>query len=245
MSFMRGKVKVAVLALVALAALAGIGGAAASHVFIFSLFFNYPPTGGSLSPYLVGYYDGREDSDSLAQDGCDERDDQCVDDIADDVDDVEPVLYLVNPTRIDLTAYVAVFDNEETFLGCDRLNLSPNDVTDFLTSKYNDDDDDVNGNSEDGFGAVKVVTFAASAPGIKVQAGVKGWLTHYVEQDNSDNWGYMRESELQEVPLDVLKKQIPGKGQSELQLIVHACETFFLIDGGGTVGTLDDADVED
>jgi len=232
MSFMRGKVKLAVLALAALAALAGIGGVAAGSFFFFSLNFNYPPNGGSLSPYLVGYYDGREGGDSLAEDGCDERDDQCVDDIADEVDDVEPVAYLVNPTRLDLTAYIAVFDNEENFLGCESLDLSPNDVTDFLISKYGEDD----------LGAVKVVTFSASDPGGRVQAGAKGWITHYVEEENGTDWGYMRESELQEVPLDVLKRQIPGGQPSELQLIVNSCESFFELGVEGTIGTPDEVD---
>ncbi len=231
MSFIKGRVKLALVAVAALAALAGIGAAAAGF-FITGFLFNYEPSGGSLSPYLVGYYDNREESDSLAENACDERSDHCVDDLSDDIDDVEAVVYLVNPTPLDLTAYIAVFDNEEEFQGCEILDLTPNDVTDFIISKY----------GSDTLGVVKVVTFHADFPGVKVQAGAKGWLTHYIEDNGVDLEGELaqtRESELQEVPRDVLTKDPWGK-PSELDLIVKSCNEFVAV-----AGTPGEPDVED
>jgi hypothetical protein len=62
----------------------------------------FPPTGGSLSPYLIGTYDLRSRHWTTFQ--------------------------IVNPTGKPLRVLVAFFDDDEKPLGCVRDRLSPNDL---------------------------------------------------------------------------------------------------------------------
>jgi len=201
--------------------------------FAVAKLFDFKASGGSLSPYLVGFYDLNPGFS------------------------VEPIsarLYLVNPTPVPLVAYVAFFDDEEKPLACTKPTLSPNglkivDVDEFVNST----------NNPHAQGVIKIVTFAASQPGVKVQAGIKGWLRHHAfkvvqvvpvnqtaNQTGSVNQTIRQplvESELREVPAAVLMHDVsapPGQGDddergqsadgdrkarrpTELELIVGVC----------------------
>lgn len=71
---------------------------------LFTSTFSYPPTGGEISPYQVGFYDLHEGDASV---------------------------YLVNPTPYDLVAYVVQYDDCENPVRCEQLHLSPNDLEEF------------------------------------------------------------------------------------------------------------------
>jgi hypothetical protein len=245
MSFIKGRFKLVLAAAAALVAVASLGVAAAQYVpdyvlpvriFQASSLFRFQSTGGSLSPYLVGYFDGRESEGSLAAEGWDERWDKqsAIDSY---VESVEPVVYLVNPTARYLTAAIVVFDEREDPLGCEFLPLSPNDVTDFLVTQFTDE------YYPDGtLGVVKVFTLPGTiatdrvqdelddhlfTPSmfetgvLTVQAGVKGWMTHYVGQGE---YATSRESVLQEAPLEVLMDDANRDGRpDELSMLADFC----------------------
>jgi hypothetical protein len=249
MRIMGIRLKFVLVAAVALVAVASLGVAAAQYISPFRYFqasstFRFQSTGGSISPYLVGYFDGRESVDSLAAVGWDERGDKqsAIDSY---VESVEPVVYLVNPTARWLTAAIVVFNNDEYPLGCKLIPLSPNDVTDFLVSEITDNETDLHEPAisdsypGDGLGVVKILTLPGTievgegqiiAPQafrngvLTVQAGVKGWMTHYVGQGELAT---LRESPLQEVPLEVLLDDANRDGRpDELSTLADFCVSY-------------------
>ncbi len=200
-------------------ALAAIGGVLAISFERSDIFEEYDPSGGSLSPYLLGYYDDRDHSASPGDGGDDEHDDTSSDVDSDDLHDVEPVLYLVNPTSQTLTAYIVIFDNDGNPEDCRRRILEPNDLTDVMLGDLSGDNDE--------FGAVKVVAFTEDDPGRTVAAGLKGWIAHYVEHDTFDDGEatLMREHALEDVPQEVLFADLDEDGEpDELNLIVEYVE---------------------
>lgn len=206
MGFGRRRLALGLAAVAVAAALAGAAVVVASH-FRTSDLFDYGdkaqggPSGGSLSPYLVGYYDDRPVATTL---------------------DVEPALYLVNPTPLRLTAYIVLFDQRGAGVGCAVRELVPNQTDEILLST---DVLKAFGAKDRHTGAVKIVTFDAASPGVTVQAGLKGWLTHYVI--SGDIRTFVRESVLQEVPREVLLADVsPRDGEpDELKLIVDFVNT--------------------
>ena len=178
----------------------------------FSSVLSFKSTGGSLSPYLVGYVD----LDSPGGDGlCAGR--ACFPGFSNfgspaRSDSQDAIIRLVNPTNIALTAFVHAFDTSSESVGCKKVdNIPPNGYA--QVSAVNDlhilnDSNDI---------VIKVLTVQSSSPSI-IQAGVKGYLTHYSAQTfdgGNARFLHMYESELKEVPLEVLK----GNSQEEVDLI--------------------------
>jgi hypothetical protein len=180
----------------ALAAVA-VGGVLAMGAVLISSVLNLPSKGGSLSAYLIGAVNG-QDHDCFGN--------ACFTNGAGgnlaESDTVEAVVRLVNPTNNSLSAYVAAYaatSNGQPFLlGCVIKSLDRNEYAEVnLIQEFAAYD------SHDF--TVKVLTVDAAR---RVQAGAKGWLTHYVAQtsDNSNRrFLHMRETELQEVPIEVAK----------------------------------------
>ena len=166
--------------------------------FVFPTLFVFTPSGGSLSSYLVGYFDTTtEDTYGSTT-------------ITTGVD-ADAFLYLVNPTAKDLTAFVAIFDEDEGVLGCASRDLSPNDLE--VIKLVNDGFVDFNTR-----GVLKVVTVLTDFPD-RIQAGIKGWLVHHLVQTVTGNNVLSRESHLQEVPVQVLR----NSNNAELNAIADAC----------------------
>lgn len=165
--------------------------------FVFPTLFIFPPSGGSLSSYLVGYFDTTTDDtygNTTLSTGV----------------DADAFLYLVNPTNKDLTAFVAIFDENQDVIDCTDVDLSPNDL-------------EVIKLVADGFvgferGVIKIVTVDQAFPD-RVQAGIKGWIVHHLVQDVSNDNVLSRESHLQEVPVGVLR----NNRNAELNAIAEAC----------------------
>lgn len=192
--------------------------------FAASKLFDFPSSGGSLSPYLVGFYDTSQGIDRTT---------------------TSARLYLVNPTPVPLVAYVAFFDDAEHPIACTKPTLTPNDLATV------DVEDFVNAaNNPSGLGVIKIVTFDGNHPGVRLQAGLKGWLRHHTIRTelvipanqtvpvNETLRQPLVESNLQEVPREVLlhdatshggKDAEDSKGHNgpghptELELIVGIC----------------------
>ncbi len=210
---------VAAVASAAAVAITAIGGVFAIAFERSDIFDEYAPSGGALSPYLVGYYDDRDHGASPGDGGSDEHSDTTSSAHSDDLHDVEPVLYLVNPTSQTLTAYIVIFDRDGAPEACRRRVLDPNDLTDVMLGDISGDNDE--------FGAVKVVTFDEEDPGITVAAGLSGWISHYIEHDvfDDDEATLMREHALEAVPQEVLFADLDDDGESdELERIVTFVE---------------------
>ena len=177
--------------------------------FTFTKVFVFPSSGGSLSPYLIGYFDLRttdciggftngiracaetgEDTGSRGNDPgiLTNRTDAGID--------------LTNPTTTSLLAVITIFDQNGAFLDCDNRTVGPNE-----TGRVYVNDDVLSANGDGKRGVIKIVTLLSSDH-TKVQAGVKGWLTHYVTEssDNNHQIVFSRQSQLQQVPVEVLKK---------------------------------------
>ncbi len=215
MGFIKGKAAVALVAVAVLATLTSVG-VVLGTTFLTPTTYKYPSSGGSLSPYLVGVYDDRDHSDSPGDGGCDENGNLCSDLSVEDYHETEPVVYLVNVTATPLTAYIVVFDNDENPIACDVRDLSGNDVTDVFIDALTDQF-----SGGDYVGVVKVVTFDSTQPGVKVEAGVKGWITHFTEEEDYNDVTFLRESEMQEVPTEVLFRDVNNDRQpTELKLLV-------------------------
>jgi hypothetical protein len=181
--------------------------------FTYSKVFVFLPAGGSLSPYLVGYYDLRTD-DQVGNARADEimtnRTDVGVD--------------LINPSNIPLHAVVALFNVTGDPIICQTYSVFTNETrrvyvnNDFFVNSWA-----ING---DGWhGAIKVVSFLWSGGSFssssKVQAGLKGGITHYVTQrlNNGQQQVFFRQSRLGEVPVEVLKRN----SNAELNKITEGC----------------------
>ena len=175
--------------------------------FTFTTTFVFTSSGGSLSPYLVGYFDfrtadcvGAACADTTTGGGImDGRTDAAVD--------------LTNPTTTPLFAVISLFNNDGSFIACTTRTVTANETVRLFV---NDSFTEV---ADGDFGVIKIVTVLNSNTK-KVQAGVKGWLTHFVTE-SSDNAQaiFSRHSQLQEVPVEVLKKD----GKAELELITQSC----------------------
>ena len=180
--------------------------------FGFSKLFVFVPTGGSLSPYLVGYYDLRTD-DCIGN--------ACATEIMTNRTDLG--IDLTNPSTTPLVAVVALFSETGEPRICRDFNVFTNETRRvYLGTDFFDDA----GTTWDGkFGVVKVVTFLWSSASSfssssKVQAGLKGWLTHYVTQGPSGHQAvFSRQSQLGEVPVEVLKRN----KNVELNKITDGC----------------------
>ena len=182
------------MALATVGGLAAVVGVAWALSFSISGIFKYNASGGSLAPYLIGYYDTTT-NDCIGV-AC-----------STNIRNVEAVLYLVNPTPLDLIAHIAIFDDDEVRLICARRDLSPNKV-----QRINLVDDFVGLDNQ--LGVIKIMTVDANSTAIKVQPGIKAWLVHHREQvvhaQNPTNAVFSHESTLQEVPIEVLAKKIGG-----------------------------------
>ena len=181
-----------VLAAVVVASLAALGAVAVSGVLSFS------SKGGSLSAYLIGAVDG-QDHHCFGKACFTNRSGG---DLANS-DTVEAVVRLINPTNNSLQAYIAVYGRNNRFLGCVLKSLDRNEYTELnLIQRFSLwDTHDL---------TVKVLTVDLKN---KIQAGAKGWLTHYVAQtsdNNSRRFLHMRETELQGVPIEVVRA---GEGE--------------------------------
>ena len=181
--------------------------------FIYTKVFVFPSYGGTLSPYLVGYYDLRTSNTfggscigaACADSGTDSgflrhRTDAAVD--------------LTNPTTTALHAVIALFDISGAFVDCTTRTVSTNE-----TVRVYVNNNILGGNGDSQFGAVKVVTVLDSDFS-RVQAGLKGALTHFVTEssDRSQNI-FSRSSRLQEVPAEALK----ANNNAELLRITNTC----------------------
>ena len=180
----------------ALAAVAVLSALAVGATF--SSVFNFRSSGGSLSAYLIGAANGRNHTCFGTACG------PTYDPLAGS-DTIEVVVRLGNPTNVALKAIIAVYRDGDTFRGCVQKTVDPNAYRDVklvqLFGLYDTEDF-----------TVKVLTrdFAN-----KVQAGVKGWLTHFTAE-TFDSWSqgntfsqnrflHMHETELKEVPHEVLR----------------------------------------
>jgi hypothetical protein len=170
--------------------------------FTYTKIFVFPSSGGSLSPYLVGYFDLRTINNSTHGNDC--YGDACADDLVANRTDVG--IELTNPTNTDLIAVISVFKANGDFIDCTNTFLGNND-TDVVFVH-----DDIIGFGADGtdraVGVIKVVTFLDEDPAVpsKVQAGAKGVITHYVRQDGGgQSFIFSRQSQLQQVPVEALK----------------------------------------
>ena len=202
----------AALTVVGLAVVAGVVWAALS--FSISAIFNFGPTGGSTSVYLVGYLDTKTDDCITSK--CYTNDASLI--------NADVAIYLVNPTPYSLKAYVDIFDDNENSLDCNTYTLSPNKVrrlqlrNDFSFARHK-------------LGMIKIFTEdSAVTTSHKLQAGLKGWLVHNWEfnADGSSSGSgtfdaFSRESPLQEVPVAVLVRAKTGGIPFELDKIVSDC----------------------
>ena len=173
----------------------------------FSLVLNFKSSGGSLSAYLIGAVDGKDHtSDDCWGTACPTNFDAAA-----DSNTAEAVVRLVNPTNVPLKAYVAAYNDATSFIGCTSQTVGRNSYVEvFLKREF-----DIGDNHTF---TVKVLTVDA-VDNNRIQAGVKGWLTHYFAQ--TEDFGnirflHMREAELQEVPIEVARA-------GEAQHIIDDC----------------------
>lgn len=193
--------------------------------FTYTAVFVFNPSGGSLSPYLVGYYDlrteecvGKDRSDPLLGTACA---DKTVDGIRND--STEAGIDLMNPTTNRLLALVAIYNEAGTNVACGVETVEANE-----TRRVFVNDRLLSGIGDGQFGAIKVVTLL-DADRTRVQAGLKGWLNHFVREtslrDDGDGASrqidqiFFRQTRLQEVPVAVLK----ANKNAELLAITGAC----------------------
>ena len=196
----------AALTVVGLALVAGVVWAALS--FSISAIFNFGPTGGSISSYLVGYYDTR--SNDCLTSFCDTPGKS---------GNARAVIYLVNPTPIKLKAYVDIFDKGGSSLDCNTYTLNPNELQRIYV-------DDFSIGENNRRGVIKIFTEDYNVTtSHKLQAGVKGWLVHNYEFETSNNSSdlFSRESHFAEVPVAVLVRPKTGSIPFELDQIVNDC----------------------
>ena len=158
----------------------------------FSSVFNFRSSGGSLSAYLISPVNGQNHHCFGTACGA-------YDPLANS-DTIEVVVRLGNPTGDALRAWIAIYRRNGGFQGCTIRDINPNTYVDV--------------NLVDRFGlfdthdfTVKVLTLNLLN---RVQAGVKGWLTHFTAQTNdtgsiTNRFLHMRETEMQEVPIEVAK----------------------------------------
>ena len=174
------------LAAVAVASVLSVG-------LIFSSVLNFKGVGGSLTAYLIGSGSGR--AEGCWGVACTDRNSGA------DSNTVEVVVRLANPTNITLRAYVAAyFGRGPLFVGCAQRVLGKNSYAEVnlindINNRYLLETHDF---------TVKVLTVNALTN--IVQAGVKGWITHFnaVTLDgNSNRILLARESQLQGVPIQV------------------------------------------
>ena len=183
------------MALATVGGLAAVVGVAWALSFSISGIFKYNASGGSVAPYLIGY--------------CDTTTNDCIGvACSTNILNVEAVLYLVNPTPLDVIAHVTFFDDDEGFLECTTRTLSPNKVAKIKLVDDLELDNQV--------GVIKIATVDANSTAIKVQAGIKAWLVHHREErvftspGTSTNAIFSHESTLQEVPIEVLVRRTGG-----------------------------------
>ena len=172
----------------------------------FSSVLNFKSSGGSLSAYLIGAVNAKSHTDGDF--GTAHIDVTSLSGLATS-DTVEAVVRLVNPTNIPLTALVAAYDSGDTFLDCEQRSLGRNEYAQVNLI------DEFSSTSDNHAFTVKVLTFDSLN---RVQAGVKGWLSHYVAEtsDGGDRrFLHMRETELQEVPVEVAKAGEAAKIKSD------------------------------
>jgi len=175
--------------------------------FTYTNVFLFPSYGGTLSPYLIGYFDVRDqDQIGFARANI----------IVNNGTDVG--IDLANPTTTSLRAFIALFSSSGVFLSCHMRTVDTNEnVRVFLRN-------DLNFNIFNRTGVIKVVTTLDNDLS-KVQAGVKGLLTHYVAQQPDGNGRdnqivVSRQTNFEEVPLAVLNRN----GNAELiSIIVNGC----------------------
>jgi hypothetical protein len=188
--------------------------------FTYTKVFTFSASGGSLSPYLLGYYDLRTDDCIGAACADNNEDSQRQADAAGILTNrTDVAIDLSNPTTTVLRALISVFDDAGTHIGCTTTTLEANDTDRVYVN--NDIFKLNNGPNGDGkFGVIKVVTFLDSDL-TKVQAGVKGWLTHYVTEssDQGHQLIFTRQSQMQQVPVEVLKND----KNAELAKIAASC----------------------
>jgi len=189
--------------------------------FTYTKFFVFPSSGGSLSPYLLGYYDLRtDDCIGAACAGQNEDTQRHADRAGIMTNRTDVAIDLSNPTRTVLRALISVFDDAGTVIACTTRPVESNDTARVFVN--NDILIPFLGSNGDGkFGVIKVVTFLEANILTAVQAGVKGWLTHYVSE--SDDGGHQliftRQSQMQQVPVEVLKRN----SNAELGTIAELC----------------------
>ena len=175
-----------VLAVVILASAVAVGAK-------FNSVFNFNSNGGSLAAYLIGAVDGKDHTnDDCWGKACPTYSTEA------NSDTNEAVVRLVNPTDITLIALIAAYtrNNPLFFIGCTTRTLLPNSYAEVRlidTFRVPDTHDFT----------VKVLTLDFANP-TRVQAGVKGWLTHLFAQTVEDfHYLHMRETELQQVAIHV------------------------------------------
>ena len=128
---------------------------------------SYPPAGGMLSPYSIGTYDLRSG--------------------------VTTVLQVVNPTARRLWVAVAFFDDKERPVGCDRQEMSANDLWEL----------DVRGCKLDAkFGVMKVVSFSDKSER-EPTSGIVAFQRQFVKRS------LISETGLHSIPMEVLKEDLP------------------------------------
>lgn len=166
----------------------------------FNTVFNFNSNGGSLAAYLIGAVDGKDHTnDDCWGKACPTGDTEATSDTN------EAVVRLVNPTDFTLRALIAAYtrNNPLFFIGCTTRTLLPNGYAEVRlidTFRVADTHDFT----------VKVLTLN-DADLSKVQAGVKGWLTHFFAETietcciTTSRLLHTRETELQEVAYHVAK----------------------------------------
>lgn len=128
---------------------------------------SYPPSGGMLSPYSIGTYDLRSG--------------------------VTTVLQVVNPTARRLWVAVAFFDDKERPVGCDRQEMSANDLWEL----------DVRGYKLDAkFGVMKVISFTDKSEREPTN-GIVAFQRQFIKG------GLISETGLHGIPMEVLKEDLP------------------------------------
>ena len=171
--------------------------------FTYTRIFVYSSSGGSLSPYLLGYYDLRTNDcigaacASQSEDGNHGRRAGIM------TNQTDVAVDLANPTSTPLLALISVFNNSSgALVGCTTETLEAN-----VTRRVYVNQKIFNSNGDGLFGLIKIVTFLLSSP-TKVQAGVKGTITHYVTESSDAGHQLIltRQSQLQQVPVEVLKR---------------------------------------
>lgn len=167
----------------------------------YSTLYNLPSTGGSLAAYLVGAASTSAHRGTggygVATDGGSGFFSN------NNSDSTEVIVRLANPTNVTLKALVAFYDKFDEPIGCVSQEINPNGYKEvYFVDEF--------GQSDNHHFSVKVLTLTLLG---KVQAGVKGWLTHYVAETSEPCCGnttqtrflHMRDTELQEVPIQVAR----------------------------------------